>query len=56
MTNELLEDGLPITTTANAGAGLITPQLPINKQNMFRRVKKIKKNSTLEVPKSSSIK
>jgi len=56
MTNELLEDGLPVTTTANAGAGLISPQLPINKQNIFRRFKNMKKKDSIEIPKSRCIK
>ena len=56
MTNELQEDSLPVTTTSNAGAGLIAPQLPIDKQNIFRRFKKMKKTDALEVTKPQSIK
>jgi len=42
-TNELLEDA-PVTTTNNAGAGLITPQLPIKPDNILKRYKKLLKS------------
>ena len=37
-----LDEEMPVTTTANAGAGLDDPKLPIKpKKNMFRRVKQL---------------
>lgn len=38
-----LKEDVPVTTTANAGAGLNDPKLPIKppKKNMFRRVKEL---------------
>lgn len=35
------EDGTPVTTTNNAGAGLEDPKKPIASTNMFRRIKEI---------------
>ena len=34
-----IEEEVAVTTTANAGSGLDLPQLPIAKQNVFRRIK-----------------
>ena len=36
-----IEEDVPVTTTANAGAGLDDPKLPIKPKNLFRRFKEI---------------
>lgn len=49
----IIKEETPVTTTANAGAGLDDPKLPIKPKNMFRRVKELstknkKSNDNLE--------
>ena len=48
-----IEEDVPVTTTTNDGAGLDSPKLPIEKQNVFRRIKdlsdKQKKSSSKDV-------
>lgn len=39
------EDGVPVTTTNNAGSGLVEPQAPIAKGSVFRRFKEMKKST-----------
>lgn len=43
---KIVEDA-PVTTTNNAGAGLETPQLPINNKNVLTRFKQIKNRRVL---------
>jgi hypothetical protein len=33
-----IKEDVPVTTTANAGAGMDDPKLPIKQKNIFRRV------------------
>lgn len=47
----ILKEEIPVTTTANAGAGLDDPKLPIKqKKNMFRRVKELTDKNKLRIP------
>jgi hypothetical protein len=43
MINKLNEDGVPVTTTNNAGVGLTDPKLPIKPKNILKRYRDIKK-------------
>ena len=47
-----INEDAPVTTTDNAGGGLVDPKLPIAKDNMFRRVKQLsdKKKKLVEDP------
>jgi hypothetical protein len=44
---QLVEDAVPVTTTANAGAGLVQPEKPIN-NNMLSRFREMKKSRKKE--------
>lgn len=47
MNKELVEDA-PATTTDNAGAGLISPQLPIKPKTVLSRYTDMKKKSVVK--------
>jgi len=51
MVNKLNEEGVPVTTTDNAGTGLVDPKLPIKPKTILRRYRDIRKQ-----PKSAYIK
>jgi hypothetical protein len=44
---EIKEDAAPVTTTANAGAGLDSPQLPIKPNSVLTRFKQMKSRRVL---------
>lgn len=45
---QLVEDGVPVTTTANGGTPLVDPQLPIQPNTLLSRFKQMKeKKKTL---------
>lgn len=42
-----IKEETPCTTTLNNGEGLDSPKIPINKSNLFRRVKEINKKKSI---------
>ena len=43
-----IKEETPVTTTNNGGTGLVTPEMPIVKNNIFKRIKDISDKQKFE--------